>query len=76
MSKLPSVILNLKILKIDIITPMEYFKPSKEEKQLLKEIKAGEWKSVSNLVEVKKDLIKASKNTIRLFKLGKHPSQL
>ncbi|MEK7169170.1 MAG: hypothetical protein AAB778_04110 [Patescibacteria group bacterium] len=47
-----------------------------EEKQLLKEFKAGEWKSVGNLDEVKKDLRKAAKNTMRLLKLGKHPSQL
>lgn len=55
---------------------MKKFKLDNEEKQFLKEFKAGEWKRIENFEEEKKRIIKIAKYTQKLLKLGKHPSQL
>lgn len=47
---------------------MKYYELTKEEKQLLKEIEAGEWKSVKNFEKVKKQLMQAARYTLNKTK--------
>jgi len=43
---------------------MKYYELTKEEKQLLKEVEAGEWKRVKNFEKEKKDAILSAKYTL------------
>ncbi len=43
---------------------MKYFKLDKEEQKILEAVERGEFKSVENLEQVKKDLIAAARNTL------------
>lgn len=54
---------------------MKKLKLDKEEKQFLKEFKAGEWKRIENFEKEKKRYAKIAKYTLKLLKLGKHSSQ-
>ena len=54
---------------------IKFVKLDEEEKQFLKEFKAGEWKRIENFEEEKKRFAKIAKYTLEQLKLGKHPSQ-
>jgi len=43
---------------------MKYYELTKEEEQLLKEVEAGEWKSVKNLKKIKEELKQVAKNSL------------
>lgn len=43
---------------------MKYFELTKEEQQILKSVEAGEFKSVRNLNQMKKNAAAAAKNTL------------
>lgn len=43
---------------------MKYYELTKEEKQLLKEVEAGEWKRVKNFEKEKKEAILAARYTL------------
>ena len=43
---------------------MKYYELTKEEKRLLKEVEAGEWKRVKNFEKEKKEAMLAARNTL------------